>query len=314
MITDRKQLKHTAKDRLRQANPSPRMITLIYYIFTTILPALITVGYVGGAFFSLWGGSSSTSTVSIFLTALMAIFLLILSYGYMIYGLKLWRGQEAGTGTLFIGFSQFGSVFFLSFLIGFFSTVWYMVGVFVYSMVVASFYVIYESIALMVLLMFVMILLVAYHLLSYALAFFVLHDQPNLGALKALRTSKQLMKGRKMELIWLMLSFLGWALLLGVLNLLLSEFLPSLLFDALGYSTLTLLLCSLLPVIILAPLSLWLMPYISCAMAGYYDMLTGNGGTHQPPPLNNDSPYDQREVYHHEDYSRDQYNGPDLPI
>jgi uncharacterized membrane protein len=48
--------------------------------------------------------------------------------------------------------------------------------------------------------------------IRYSLSFYVLCDDPESGAMDALNTSKELMKGNKMQLLLLWLSFLGWAL------------------------------------------------------------------------------------------------------
>ncbi|CAM4067816.1 membrane protein [Bacillus manliponensis] len=48
---------------------------------------------------------------------------------------------------------------------------------------------------------------------SYALTFHVMIDYPEYGVLEAMKESKRLMKGRKMDLFMLWISFIGWWLL-----------------------------------------------------------------------------------------------------
>jgi DNA-directed RNA polymerase subunit RPC12/RpoP len=66
-----------------------------------------------------------------------------------------------------------------------------------------------EMIAAMVL-MFVLMFRAMYR---YRLATYVMADQPETGVNAAIRRSKEIMKGRKMELFSLELSFIGWRLL-----------------------------------------------------------------------------------------------------
>lgn len=54
--------------------------------------------------------------------------------------------------------------------------------------------------------------------LAYAMVPFVIHDNPDIAAVDALRTSRQIMKGHKGKLFVLYLSFIGW-FLLGMITL-----------------------------------------------------------------------------------------------
>lgn len=73
---------------------------------------------------------------------------------------------------------------------------------------------------------------------AYAMLPYILHDNPELSVREALRKSEEMMKGHKFDLFYLMLSFLGWAVL-------------ALFTLGIGY--------------------LWLCPYMYCAMAAFYD-------------------------------------------
>ncbi|MCQ2311896.1 MAG: DUF975 family protein [Paludibacteraceae bacterium] len=53
---------------------------------------------------------------------------------------------------------------------------------------------------------------------AYAMVPFVIHDNPDIAAVDALRTSRQIMKGHKGKLFVLYLSFIGW-FLLGMITL-----------------------------------------------------------------------------------------------
>jgi uncharacterized membrane protein len=70
------------------------------------------------------------------------------------------------------------------------------------------------------------------------MTYFVIVDNPEIGAYEALKVSKKLMDGYKMKLFLLLLSFIGWALLC-ILTL------------GIGF--------------------LWLMPYIQVTLVKFYD-------------------------------------------
>ena len=77
---------------------------------------------------------------------------------------------------------------------------------------------------------------------SYSQAYFIAAENPEIGALEAIRRSQQMMDGHKAEMFVLSLSFIGWYLL----------------------TPLTLGL-----------LSIWLVPYIQTTIANYYLYLCG---------------------------------------
>ena len=76
--------------------------------------------------------------------------------------------------------------------------------------------------------------------LSYSMAFFILRDNPGMGAMDAITASRKMMNGYKGQLFCLYLSFIGWALL-------------CLLTFGIGY--------------------LWLCPYMFLSMTNFYENL-----------------------------------------
>lgn len=76
---------------------------------------------------------------------------------------------------------------------------------------------------------------------SYSMAFYILRENPELSPLEVIRESKALMKGHRMDLFLLHLSFIGW----GLLSIL-----------SLGIG------------------GLWLMPYVGAATTAFYLDLT----------------------------------------
>jgi uncharacterized membrane protein len=77
--------------------------------------------------------------------------------------------------------------------------------------------------------------------IRYSMSFYVLCDNPDSGAMNALNKSKELMKGNKMQLFLLWLSFLGWAVC-------------CIFTFGIGF--------------------LWLIPYINLSMVHFYEEMT----------------------------------------
>ena len=99
--------------------------------------------------------------------------------------LNMTNGQKPKVGDLFSGLDQLGRAWWLSFLIGFFTSLWSML--FVIPGIVKG--------------------------LSYSMAHYVLADHPEMTARQALNESKRITQGHKGELFVLNLSFLGWQIL-----------------------------------------------------------------------------------------------------
>ena len=93
--------------------------------------------------------------------------------------------------------------------------------------------------------------------LSYALTFFLVAENPELKGLDALRRSKTLMSGNRWKLFCLFLRFFGW-FLLGALTM------------GIGF--------------------LWIMPYLTTAMARFYDDLLRNKGSVSEPGTQSGTP------------------------
>ena len=77
---------------------------------------------------------------------------------------------------------------------------------------------------------------------SYSMAYYILAENKGMGALEAIRRSKEMMNGHKMEFFVLSLSFIGWYLLVAV---------------TFGIA------------------SIWVIPYVSTTMANFYNEIKG---------------------------------------
>ena len=132
--------------------------------------------------------------------------------GFVGYFLRRLRGQEIRLSNIFDGFKRFLPCFLLYLLSNLFIFLWS-------------------------LLLIVPGIIKA---LGYSMMFYIMHDNPEIKPLEAIKKSQIMMKGYKGKYFLLSLSFIGW-FLLGVLTL------------GIGY--------------------LWLYPYMSLSFANFYENL-----------------------------------------
>ena len=134
--------------------------------------------------------------------------------GYCRFLLKMHDGEDAQVGDLFSRFDRFGDGFCLELLTSLYIILWSLL------FIIPGF-------------------IKAY---AYAMAPFILEENPNMTPSEAIKASRELMDGHKFELFCLYWSFFGWALL-SVLTL------------GIG--------------------SLWLNPYMNAATAAFYRSIAG---------------------------------------
>lgn len=124
----------------------------------------------------------------------------VINQGYARYALNLCDGWPARFDDLFSQFKYFGKVFVLYFLMGLYTALWGLL--FVIPGIVASY--------------------------RYAMAPYILLDNPELTPSECISRSKEIMYGNKADLFVLELTFIGWAILtvftLGVGNLFLQPY------------------------------------------------------------------------------------------
>lgn len=102
--------------------------------------------------------------------------------------LNLTKGIKPEVKELFAHFGEFWGAFKVSFLTNLFTILWSLL--FVIPGIIKGF--------------------------GYSQAMYILAENPGIGAREALKKSEEMMKGHKMELFVLMLSFFGWMLLSAV--------------------------------------------------------------------------------------------------
>ena len=111
-----------------------------------------------------------------------------LSLGLTMVYLNVTYGDEVEIGTLFKGFHYMGKTIALFLLIIIFTMLWSLL--FVIPGIIKSY--------------------------SYSMAFYILAENPEMSAREALKESQEIMKGNKMNLFILSLSFFFWLLLVTV--------------------------------------------------------------------------------------------------
>ena len=110
----------------------------------------------------------------------------VVELGYNLYNIKLIKGDESrGLGTLFEYKNYFGSALGLRLLMGLYILLWTLL--FIIPGIVAAY--------------------------NYAMATYIMAENPDISPSMALERSKQMMNGRKWELFCLHLSFIGWEIL-----------------------------------------------------------------------------------------------------
>jgi len=127
-------------------------------------------------------GISSLHTIG---SILGLLFYPFLSLGLITFFLKISRNEDVEINTLFSKFSLFWKAAGLSFLVGLFSTLWSLL--LIIPGIIAS--------------------------LSYSMVFYILIDNPDIKILDAIKESKRITNGYKMDILILNLSFIGWILL-----------------------------------------------------------------------------------------------------
>lgn len=206
MTVDRSLLKKDARERMTRYKPSPIVIGLIVFLLTWVLQYLML--NVLGLNYEIRISGRNFSTMqdvvnfmnemqremfsrfhpSVFAVVLAFALMLMnnmIRVGHTIYALHVTREEKADYGNLLDGFSIFWRVVVLTLL----QTIIVYVG----------------------LLLLIIPGIIAYYSLRQAV--YLLLDHPERSPFECLRASFTLMRGHKMELFVLDLSFLGWIIL-----------------------------------------------------------------------------------------------------
>jgi len=227
-------LKIGSRKLISENAPKIFLISIIYLIFMTVMAELEfrlpgTVNAYSQFLERLAAGEipglkllfSNLRLSGVALATVLWVMSSVLSVGYMSYCLKITRGISAGHKDLFDGFQFFLKVFIITIATTFLTILWS--ALFIFPGVVAHY--------------------------RYRQAYYILLDDPSKSPMQCISESKRLMRGNKLDLFLLDLSFLGWF----VLDLLVDIIIP------LPFS---------FPVI-----SILLKPYLGLTRASFYVIL-----------------------------------------
>lgn len=287
----RPEAKRLAKLAMRNASPHPMLVTLVYFLLTSVVSSvvnkLVSNPFNTVAEYVIDGVYDVEYIYHLFLTPravglfaavslVLGIYNWIMSFGYTSYALRLARGEQPGTGSLLDGFRAFGRAFLVNLLVFLFTFLWgllLMIPYFVVLILAALMANPFLSLSLAMLAVALAIgglVALVPITLRYRLCVYFLLDNPGMGALESIRASKQAMRGRKAELFVLDWSFFGWLMLVvaaelvgTVVAVVIGLFVP--------VPALNAVLTVVLPLAACAPLLLWLSPYMSATEANFYD-------------------------------------------
>lgn len=202
-----KELKRIARDILNNRYTIP----MGAFVTASLIPAVIELP------FSISAGNYPT-TSQLIITALAEFLILligqVLSIGVYRVHLNMTRGKEFRFLQIFDPFrsnaERYFGASFLYFLLALASCL-----PAIFAMVYFDFAKITPlSISIAVISVFLTIILVLLFALNYQMVFFILLDQPQLKVLSAFKESRLRMKGNKKRLLYILLSFLGWDVLI----------------------------------------------------------------------------------------------------
>ena len=283
MEIDRKELKRQARERMSFTDPKFWVVALAYLAMTTGVSWLISLIPLPAS------GNSPLPflDVGLFLQLLLNLYATVVKFGLCLWGLWAYRQLDPGVNSLMQGFSVAGRVLIME--LGIFARIlgWYLLAAMVLSVPLLSLLLsdTGSGLGMLVLFAYLAALLATVVVVSlrYALAPYLLADRPDDGPTAPIRRSNTLMRGWKMDLFKLELSFLGWEAVNFVLSMAVTSFFLGqaglLTMDAfldpnwqtqcinVVYSTPVVILSTLVTV----PVSLWLLPYRAVARAGFYD-------------------------------------------
>ena len=258
----RYEAKMRAKLSMRGAYPHPMLVSLIYFLVTSGVSVLVNLlvrnpfntfyqefilyvsaGYDPMEVLQYLSVGGVGSTLYLFLSILINLYILVVGMGYYSYSLRLARNEQPGYRNLLDGFYMVGRVILMYILQYIFVFLWSLLGMIPYTVVFILGVVLLSPglLILAVVLLFAGIIFGIAMSYRYRLAVYFLLDHPEMGPLASITASKNAMKGWKWSLFVLDLSFLGW--------LILSLFTFGI-------------------------LMLWLQPYMRATEANFYDFAT----------------------------------------
>ena len=224
-------LKAGARRLIFERSPRIFIISLIYVALAAVvswlafrLPGSINAQDIysrllSGELLSLSIFYTNFRPTGVFFALLLLLFQPVLDFGFLSYCVKTNRNQKTDYFDLLNGFLFFVKVISLFLLILIFTLLWSLL--LIIPGIVANY--------------------------RYRLAYYILLDDPTKGALQCIAESKLLMQGKKVDLLTIDISFIGWFIL------------DSIVLFAIPFSF-------AIPIV-----SIWLSPYLGLTRAAFYE-------------------------------------------
>ena len=228
-------MKEIAKSALKGKWMAMLLGIIIYYVFTGVIPSVLDLYFSSVQYVEIATGEHIEMTM----TYASPIYELVLTgplmLGFIMFLLAFFRKHTIDYALTFEGFSMLGKGFFLYLM--------YAIRIFLWS------------------LLFVIPGIIA--AFRYSQAFYLRVDHPEWSSKQCLAASSRLMKGNKLKLLGLNLSFIGWYILAT---------LPAMI----GGAFVTTEIASLVVTIVLSIPVLFVDLYLMMTETVFYELLTGN--------------------------------------
>ncbi|NFV12024.1 DUF975 family protein [Clostridium sporogenes] len=230
------QIKSKAKEALK-GNWGTAVITFI--IFNIVMYSITYVyninqisNYIQNPYLASENPSLGASGILFFIKLLLAG---PMTYGITRFCMNLVRDKSHKIENIFEGFKYFGGTFIINIVLGIYRFLWSLllfIPLFIIIFVVLmkefsktnmNFYSTGNDfngwlVAIFILLVIVLTVALAMILFRYSMTYYIYIDNPDIGAMQAIKESVDIMKGNKTRLLLLYLSFILWYLL-GIITL-----------------------------------------------------------------------------------------------
>lgn len=265
MTFNRIQAKREAKAAVARSRYQACLVAAIYLLATGVLSelaGLVVTNPMAAAeqYLMTWaesGGSTlniqeliatavySAGPVGFFISVLLALYQMVMRAGFVLYIMRLVRGENCRGRDLLEGFPLAPQIIAQQLLIFLFSLLWSALATAVLSLAGVLLFLTGSQLLITLFYILFLIAVVVFSIwvqYRYVLSLYFLLDHPNQGVLSAIRSSVGAMKGWKVELLVLDLSMLGW---------------------------------SLLSLVTMGIAGVWVLPYTQSVMVNFYDFVTG---------------------------------------
>ncbi len=201
---------------MREQKPHVMLIALVFVLLTSGIGYLFDIlSYNSGVF---------SGVLSTFAYILLFLFTIIMEVGLAHYALCVSRKKKVGFDSLFEGFAYTGRSLGVRIMVYIYIILWGILimaaAILLLSILLSIAILASAGMAVYVVLSAIVIIAAVVAMvvvcLRYNMAIFALVDDPNQDVFQCIRRSRTMMRKNKSKLFWLLLSFIGWAALIGV--------------------------------------------------------------------------------------------------